>query len=169
MDEKSGMKAYLPPSKQEKEARLYRFSRIFFSMAITCLVLVVLALLSSVLAPVLYFLGLMILGLVFVILAIVFAIFTFGLIFAIPDNPVSVLANFIGDFAESGGNLYNVLLACWYAGLCISVAGILASVLGIVFVALSKGKAKAFKLVFLSILIAVFGGILAFQLFAGGV
>lgn len=169
MDEQSGMKSYLPPSKQEKEARLYRFSRIFFSMAITCLVLVVLALLSSVLAPLLYFFVLMILGVVLIILAIFFAVFTFGLIFAIPDNPIAVLAGFISDLAESGDHLYTALVVCWYVGLGISVAGILISILGIVFVALSKGKAKVFKIVFLSVLIAVFGGILAFQLFVGGV
>lgn len=165
-----GNRMTTPPSKVQNEARFYRFGRIFFNMAITCLILGALASLSVFISPLLYMCALLVLVLVIILVAIVCAICTFGLVFLTPDNPVAYLAEFTGNFATKGGDsIYSVVTFCINAANCLSVIGMLASALAIVFIALGKGRGKVGKIVFLSVTIAVLGGILAFQLITGGV
>ena len=167
--EENSMVTDISTSKQQSEARIYRFGRIFFNMALTCLILVVIALLSVLITPVLYLVALLVLLFLIILVAIACAICTFGFIFFSPDNPVAQLEAFTGQFATNGGDvIYDVIRFCVNAANCLSVVGILASVLGIVFVALSKGKGKAGKIVVFSITITILGGILAFQLITGG-
>lgn len=152
------------------EMRVCRLSKIFLNMTVAAFVLTLLALLSSVLAPVAYAVAL-IAVLAFVLISIlVTVIFTFGVILLVSDGPVQKLWEFMTGFAESGDSVMTVTAMLFNSAKWISLAGMVLSLISAIFICLSKSsRYKAVKLIFLALLTVMLGIVFVFYLITGGI
>ena len=159
----------VPPSAVVAEMRVFRLSKILFNMTVAIAVINILALLSSIIAPITYAFVL-IAVLLFVLLAILLmTVFTFGIVFAIPDGPVQKLWGFLTRFTDSGESVMNVTMILFNSSKWLSLIGIILSVLSALFICLSKSSTfKAAKVTLLVFLTVIFGAVFAFQLITGG-
>lgn len=153
------------PKQFIKDVRLARLSTIYFTMCIACLVISMLAALSSFIIPIFYAF-VMLFAIVALILMLFLIVLTFGLILAVPKNPIVVLYNFI-----SNSNMEKVtkisqkfLLVLPY--LCI--IGLICAVISIIAISFTKEK-KVGRIVGLSILSVIFGLTLIVYYALGGV
>ena len=155
----------LPPKGMLNQLRLQRFSKIFFNMAIATSVLVFIALLSSVVTPLLYICALVVL----IIVGVGLILFTAGGAFFIPGNPVGIIFGLLSGLASNSDLMGEFVKFSFNITKWISVVGVVLSVIAIVFLSINKSKQKfVTKIVALSILILVLIAIFAFQMLTGG-
>jgi len=153
------------PNNMLKQLRLQRFSKIFFNMAIATSILVFIALLSSLITPLLYFFALVVL--IIVVMGLI--IFTAGAAFFMPGNPVGIVWGLLSGLVSSGESMSEFVKFCFNITKWISIVGIVLSVIAIVFLSITKSKQKfVVKIIVLSILILVLGVVFAFQMLTGG-
>ena len=98
---------------QLKCMRVHRFGSIFFNIAVACLVLVGIAILATIITPVLY------VGLLFAVFAVwlIMVVFTIGLVYVIPNNPATKIWSFLGELVKfnQGEKFFNFIcvISCY--------------------------------------------------------
>ena len=146
------------------DLRRQRLGRIILNMTVFCAVLDLLALLSTVITPILYLL-LVVINLL-AIISLVF--FTLGMVFLIHDGPVQKLWDYLKMLTDSSDGIMDTVRLTFNSTKWISLVGIVLAVASILFIITGKGRYKALKIAALVVLILVFGVILLFQLITGG-
>lgn len=164
MEEKELLINTTPPACIFKENQLNRFSKIFSNMTLACVALIGIALLASLITPLLLVVALFAIFLV----ALVMIIFTIGLIFLAADSPIYKVFEFMGNVAKAGDILGEISAICINSTKWISLAGIIVSVASIVFVSLSKSRGKVRSIALTSIALIVFLLIFILHLITGG-
>ena len=151
-------------SKIMANQRLLRFSDIFYRLSITSLILILLCISSTIITPVIW------LTAVAALLIVIFflVVFTFGLIFTMPNNPVPYLWDLLGKIFGIGENMNILLEFCFKAIDWIVYFGIGFSFVAIIFNSIAKRNGKVGRIVGLSIFALIFVAILAFNLITGG-
>lgn len=145
------------------DARIDRFGKIFFHMTLACLITMLVLFSSTIIGPMLYTVVLVFLFAA----AIAMSIFTLGLIYLDANNTMGKVWEFIGKVGDAGASMQTILEICFEAIKWFTVVCIVASVAGIVFTSLTKGKSKVGKIVFLSIGIVVSIVVLALYIIGG--
>lgn len=145
------------------DARCDRFGRIFFNMALACLITMLVLFSSTIMGPLLYALVMILLFIV----AIAMSVFTLGLIYLDSNNTMGKVWGFIGKVGDVGASMQTILEICFEAIKWFAVVELVAAIAGIVFVSLTKGKSKVGKIVFLSIGIVVSIVVLALYIVGG--
>lgn len=164
MVEKDLEKNIIQPDKMFREAQIFRFSKIFYNMSITCFILMLSSFLSTILAPVLFLFALLLLF--FTALAII--VFSLGTVFAMPNNPAEYVWNLLGALLESGNKMQIIISFCFSLIKWLAIVGLILSIISIVFTALSKKNGKVTKIILLSIMIIISIVVLALHLISGG-
>ena len=165
MEIQEAKKSDFLPTKIINNERRNRFAKIFFNMGIACAILILCALLSLIIAPVFYtFAIVVIFGAIVVIV-----VFSIGTVFVFGENIVMKLWDLLTLIINSGDKMeiianYSFIISKW-----LSVAGIVISAIGIVFLAINKNKGKVTKIITLSIMLVIFIVVLIFNLITGGV
>jgi len=154
----------IAPAHILRQAHVDRFTNIFFNMAVTMSCLILVALLSRVFGQILYF---FVLASLFVAI-ICMIIFTLGIAFAIPGNPVAKLWGFLQKMLSANDSILHVTQVCFNATKWLALAAIITSVVGIAILTLSKKPSKVGRIVLLSILIVLNVAVFAFQIVTGG-
>ena len=147
-----------------KDVRIVRLSSIFFNMSITCLAVIMLALLSSIIIPIFH--GLVIVGAaLLLILSFILVIVTFGLILLDENSPTRVLMNFIENSNMDKAMAVSKKFISTLPYLCI--IGMLCAAISIIAICFSKGK-KTGRIVGLSVVIVVLATTLVLYYVLGG-
>ena len=154
------IKQSIPPKNILKQSRYFRTSNIFFNLSVTSIILVFVALLSTVLTPLLYFFAVVALFLAIIMLVI----FTLGIVFAVPGGLVQKMWSLLTSMVSNSDTIMNITKFCFNSTKWLSIVGVVASVLSIVFIALSKVKNKVWKIILLGILIVIFCVVFVFQM-----
>ena len=129
----------------------FDFSKLFLGLAITCVVVTILAMLSTIITPLLY-----IFAIVICLLAVILiTIFTLGMIYTKPDNIASKLWGFLKNLLTSKDSLANISEYCYEVSKYISIAGIVFSLITLA-LSLKVAKKRLFKIILLSIFIILF-------------
>ncbi len=154
-----------PPAGMLNQLRLQRFAKIFFNLAIAVSVLIAIALLSTVVTPLLFIFALIIL----IIAVIGLILFTAGAAFFMPGNPVGLLWGLLSGLVGSSDSMGEFVKFCFNITKWISVVGVVLSAIAILFLSVSKSKQNfVVKIVVLSILIVVMIAIFVFHMLTGG-
>lgn len=147
------------------QARLNRFTTIFFNFAVTMFCIVWVALLSSLLGQILYF---FVLASLFVAI-ICMIIFTLGIAFAIPGNPVAKLWGFLQKMLSANDSILHVTQVCFNATKWISLVALVLSLIALILVIVGKKQPKVGKSILLSVFMIVSIVVFVFQLTTGGI
>lgn len=153
-----------PSAKILTKAKYHRFGNIFYNMSIACLSLILVALLSTLVMPLLWMFAFLVLFLA----AIAIVVFTLGLVLTNPNNPATKIFELIGSLSEASGNMESILEFCLSMTKWFSIVGIIASIVSIVFISLKKGKSWVGKIIFLAIIIAILAIVIILHLITGG-
>ena len=153
------------PAKYIAHLRLNRFNNIFFNMSIGLMSIMLIALFSSLIGPVIYFFFVVFLLMVMACMII----FTFGAIFAVPENPVSKIWSFFQVIINANDSVMKITQFCFNSTKWLSLAGVISSVIGIVLISVSKCGGKVGKIIALSFFILIFVAVFVFQVLTGGV
>ena len=154
----------MAPAHILRQAHVDRFTNIFSNMAVTMSCLILVALLSSILGPVLYLFAVVVLFLVMGCMVV----FTMGTVFVIPGNPIAKVWGVLQKVIKGGDSITNIAQICLNATKWLALAAIIASVIGIAILTLSKKPSKVGRIVLLSILIVLNAAVFAFQIVTGG-
>lgn len=133
------------PGKVVTQHNLQRTGNVFFHIAIACVIVSALAILSSLLVPVVY--GLVVILALFACLLLV--VFTFGLAFVQQDtNPAHDLLSSIWGFITNSGESMTLLPAAILSIVpYVSIVGIAVSCLSILMLCLGRAQGKTGKIV----------------------
>lgn len=155
----------VPPKGMLVQSRLQRFDKVFFNLSIAASVLVLVALLSSFVTPMLFLFALVVLfG---VLLALI--VFTAGTAFFMPGNSVGIIWSLISKLVGSGEAMTEFVAFCFNITKWISIVGVVLSAIAIVFMSINKNKQHFVgKIITLSILIALLIFVFVFQVVTGG-
>lgn len=165
MEEKEILTANsLPPANILNEQRLNRFGNIFTKMAITSAILMLLALLSTMITPILFVCVILVLFTAVILMVVC----TFGAVFAIESKPVEKVWSLLKNVLNSGDSMERILVFCMELSKWIAIAGAVASAIAIVFVAVSKATRKTSKIIWLSIGIVLFVLYFIINIITGG-
>lgn len=157
--------AYLDsPKNILTQMRLARFGKIATNIVITCAILTLIASLSTILLPLIQILAIVITF----IIGILCSIFTLGAVYAIPDNPMGKLWDFLGSLVNMTDATMNVSNICFKAIPYLTIIGITLSIIGIVIFAIDKHKRNIPRIVALSILIVLLAIALVFYYLISG-
>lgn len=132
------------------EIRKNRFSKIFSNIAYTSAILALIALLATLVVPLLNFLAIVIL---FIIIACI-VIFSFGAVFAIENNPVPRLWEILSNLTNQE-TTFKIVDICVKSTLYISIIGICFAVAALLMTIFTKKNKKAGSIVGLSIIIGI--------------
>ena len=130
--------------------RADRFSRIFFNMSVTLMIIALFAALSTFILP---FAQMFLVLIIFLIIFLMIVV-TFGTIFTLPNNPIIPLWEFLQkamDFEKVQSMLVYIVNAIPY----ICIAGLVCSVVSLLITVLNKSKREVGKIVALSIFIGI--------------
>ena len=153
-----------PPKGIIKNNRISRLSSIYFAMTMACLLIVLIAALSSFIIPFIYCM-VMLLAICALIMMLFLVVITFGLILLAPNNPIKVLFDFIQNAnTEKVMNISQKLLSS-VPYLCI--AGLVTAVVSIIALSFTKEK-KAGKITGLVIVSVIMVLILILYYAIGG-
>ena len=151
------------PSRLMSNMRLDRVGRICFNMGVACGVLILVALLATIVMPLLQML--LIVGTFTVVVAMV--IFTLGMVFVMPNSPIGKVWDFLGNLTNSSFAMDAVgvmITAIPY----ICFAGIISSIFSIIMLSISKQKGWVGKLVTICIFAVIMLVIIILHFVSGG-
>ena len=155
-----------PPKEFVRNVQIVRFSSICFNMAITSLLLTLLAAFSTFIIPLFYAMVILVVILLF-LLSILLVIFTFGLILLAENNIIKILYNFIQHMNTE--KVMNISNKCFSLIPYFCIAGLVLCVVSLLTIIFSKPKGKVGKIIGLTISIIVMTLILIFFYAMGGV
>ena len=153
-----------PPARFVAQSRLGRIAQTYLTISITAIVLIVLALLSSILGPIAYIFFIAIL----LIIMGAIVLFTVGTVLLVPNNLVSKMWAFFKSVTGASDSMMKVVNFCFNSIRWIALVGMIASTIAIVFTSIHKGEFKALKIVILSILLVLFIVAFVFFVITGG-
>ena len=151
------------PSRFLAKTRLDRLGRIFFNLGITCGSFIFVALLSSVLLPLLQ---IFLITVTFIVMAAM-VVFSMGTVLFISDSPIYKVWEFFVQTTQSKFSLETVE-KLFQAVPYVCMVGLAISALSIVFLSISRQKGWVGKVVAISIFIAVMVFTLIFSFVQGG-
>lgn len=118
------------------QMRILRFGRIFSNISIACTILAVIAVMSSIIIPL--FQGLIVIVTFFILILLV--VFTLGLIFLIPNNPMSGIWGFLTGVVNSTDEIGRFSNFCISIIPHLSITGFALAIISISFLILSKKR-----------------------------
>lgn len=148
------------PNNLISQMRSDRFARIFTNMSITCGVLLILALLSTVVVPLLQIITVLIL----LVIMLCMVVLTFGTIFLAPNNPVGVVWGIFEKVSKSSESMLDVVKYCLSAIPYLSIIGLVLAAVAITMLSINKQRGWVGRVVAISIfaVIMIVGLILYF-------
>ena len=154
---------HMLPNSQMTGMRMDRFSRIFFNISLTCMILAFVALSSTFVLP----FALMFIATITFIIILGMILLTFGTIFLAENNPIGGMWEFLTKIFESSFAT-DAIEYCMKVLPYITIIGLAISALSILFIALSRKKGWIGRLVAVSIFALVLIIILILYFFVGG-
>ena len=153
------------PQKSISNMRLTRFGSIFHHIAMTSTIVLLCALLGMLLVPIMQLFAIIILFTI-IVCSVIFSI---GMVFAIESNPVGKMWDILSNVVNSGDLVGNIVVFLSSCTPYICFAGIIFSILSIVFNAISSPTKKVSKIVLASIVIAILLIITIIHYLTGGI
>ena len=134
----------IPPPKFMFTLRTFRLGSIFFNLSLGCVVLSIIAFVSSFMLPLIY----MLVALILFLLLLIMVVCTLGFVFAIPNNPAGKIWNFVSNMGSKTEKVVEISDKFLQAIPIMCIVGIISAVLSVVILAICKKKGKVSKIVF---------------------
>ncbi len=154
---------FAPPKKQISMLRTERFAKVFTNMVFTCGPIILLLFLSVIILPVFQ----LFLAAIIFIVVVCMVVFTLGSIFAIENNPIGPIWNFLG-------NSLNMEYSAKIVEFCMSMVpyicavGLVLSGLAITLLSVSRAKGRTGRIVAVSIIAGLIAIALVLYFVMGG-